>query len=58
MSGSYEGRIFDERDGTFSLGETPEDKVISGIQKALLHFGKGETSRWVNGLSDPVQCKK
>lgn len=46
LSGSYEGRVFDERDITFSIGEIPDDEVISGIQKALTHFGKGEISRW------------
>lgn len=45
LSGSYEGRVFDDRDLTFSIGEISDDEVISGIQKALTHFGKGETSR-------------
>lgn len=45
LIGSFEGRVFDEREITFSIGEIPEDEVISGIQKALTHFGKGETSR-------------
>lgn len=47
LIGSYEGRVFDERDLTFSIGEIPDDEVISGVQKALTHFGKGETSRLV-----------
>lgn len=45
LVGSYEGRVFDERDLSFSIGEIPEDEVISGVQKALTHFGKGEISR-------------
>lgn len=47
MSGTHEGRVFDERTITFSIGEISDDEVIPGIQKALTHFGKGETSRWV-----------
>lgn len=43
--GKYEGRIFDERDVDFNVCEVPEEEVISGIQHALLHFGKDETSR-------------
>lgn len=51
LSGSYEGRVFDERDTTFSIGEVADDDVIAGIQKALTHFGKGETSRYVKCLA-------
>lgn len=47
MSGSHEGRVFDERDLTFSIGEVSDDDIIPGIQKALTHFGKGETSRLI-----------
>lgn len=47
MIGKYEDRIFDERTVTFGIGETPDDEIISGIQTALLHFGKGEQSRFV-----------
>lgn len=43
--GKHEGNVFDDRELTFNIGEIPEDEVISGIQSALLHFGKGETSR-------------
>lgn len=45
--GSYEGRVFDERDVEFDLGEVPDDEIISGVQTALLHFGKDETSRLI-----------
>lgn len=43
--GKHEGRVFDDRELSFSVNETPEDEVISGIQTAITHFGKGETSR-------------
>lgn len=45
LVGTYEGRVFDERDVSFNLGEVPETEVIPGVQEALKHFGKGETSR-------------
>lgn len=38
--------MFDERDVSFNIGEIPDDEVISGVQKALTHFGRGETSRY------------
>lgn len=44
MVGEYEGRVFDDRTETFTLGETLDDVVLSGIQTALTHFGKGEKS--------------
>lgn len=44
MVGKYEDRIFDDRTETFTLGETLDDVALSGIQTALLHFGKGEKS--------------
>lgn len=45
LSGSFEGRVFDEREVTFILGETDTDEVILGIQEALIYFGKKEVSR-------------
>lgn len=45
LVGKYEDRVFDERETSFNIGEIPDDEVISGVQTALLHFGKGETSR-------------
>lgn len=45
MVGEYEGRVFDDRTETFTLGETLDDEVIYGIQTALSHFGKGEKSK-------------
>lgn len=44
MIGEFEGRIFDDRTESFTLGETLDDVALSGIQTALLHFGKGEKS--------------
>lgn len=46
LVGKYEDRVFDDRELTFSVNETPNDEVIEGIQVALLHFNKGETSRY------------
>lgn len=48
LVGSHEGRVFDDRELTFSIGECSDDDVISGVQKALTHFGKGETSKYVS----------
>lgn len=45
LVGKYEDRVFDDRELSFNIGEIPDDEVISGVQTALLHFGKGETSR-------------
>lgn len=45
VTGKYEGRIFDDRDVIFDIGEVSETEVISGIQHAIQQFGKGETSR-------------
>lgn len=43
--GKHNDRVFDDRELSFSVNETPEDEVVSGIQTAILHFGKGEKSR-------------
>lgn len=45
LIGSYEGRVFDERDVDFVIGEVDEDDIIAGVQTGLTHFGRGETSR-------------
>lgn len=47
LIGKFEDRVFDERDASFNIGEIPDDEVIPGVQAALLHFGKGETSRLI-----------
>lgn len=45
LLGKYEDRVFDEREVTLSVNETPTEEVIEGVQIALLHFGKNEKSR-------------
>lgn len=45
LKGEFEGRVFDERDVSFCLGEGSESKVPPGVEKALEKFVKGETSR-------------
>lgn len=47
LLGKFEGRVFDDRELSFDLGEVPEDEVVDGVQKALTHFGRGEKSRLV-----------
>lgn len=45
MKGTYEGRIFEERDVDFNLGEGCEAKIIEGVEIALEKFKEGEKSR-------------
>lgn len=45
LIGKYEGKVFDDRELSFNVGEVPHSEVISGVQIALTHFHKGETSR-------------
>lgn len=45
LVGKYEDRVFDDRELKFNVGEMPDDEIITGVQSALLHFTKGETSR-------------
>lgn len=45
LKGSYEGRVFDEREVEFNLGEAAEANVIEGIDIALERFKEGEKSR-------------
>lgn len=47
ITGRYDGRIFDDRDVEFNVGEVPESEVCAGIQFGLLHFVKDETARLV-----------
>ncbi|KAK9500153.1 hypothetical protein O3M35_001467 [Rhynocoris fuscipes] len=44
LIGEYNGRVFDERDVTFCLGEGAEKDIPPGIEKALESFVKGEKS--------------
>lgn len=45
LTGKYEGRIFEDRDVTFTIGEGSEQKVIDGVERAVEKMKKGETSR-------------
>lgn len=47
LIGTYEGRVFDERDVSFTVGEGSEQNIIPGIEHALEKFTKGETSKLV-----------
>lgn len=48
LVGRVGDRVFDERKQLeFKVGERPYGEVVHGVQTALLHFGKGETSRVV-----------
>ncbi|XP_053673079.1 FK506-binding protein 59 [Anopheles nili] len=47
LVGSHEGRVFEERDVEFCLGEGKEVGVVSGVELALEKFYKEETSRLV-----------
>lgn len=44
MIGRHEGRVFDERDVSFNLGEGLEHNIPDGVEQALLKFKKGERS--------------
>lgn len=44
LKGEHEGRVFDERDVSFSLGEGSDTNIPLGVEKALEKFIKGETS--------------
>ena len=41
----YNGKIFEDRDVQFSLGEGEDCGVIEGVEKALESFKSGEKSR-------------
>lgn len=44
LKGMYEGRVFDERDVEFVVGEGVDHGVIKGVEDGLLKFKKGEKS--------------
>ena len=44
MIGRHEGRVFDERDISFNLGEGLEHSIPEGVEQALLKFKRGEVS--------------
>lgn len=45
LVGTYNGKIFEDRDVQFSLGEGEDCGVIEGVEKALESFKSGEKSR-------------
>ncbi|KAF3426350.1 hypothetical protein E2986_06491 [Frieseomelitta varia] len=45
LVGMYNGKIFEDRDVQFSLGEGEDCGVIEGVEKALESFKSGEKSR-------------
>lgn len=45
LKGTYEGRVFEERDVEFVLGEGETVGVVQGIEDGLLKFKKNEKSR-------------
>lgn len=44
LRGTYKGRVFDERDVTFTVGEAEEAKVCKGVEIAVQKMKKGEKS--------------
>uniref|UniRef100_A0A336N7D4 peptidylprolyl isomerase n=1 Tax=Culicoides sonorensis TaxID=179676 RepID=A0A336N7D4_CULSO len=47
IKGSYEGKVFDEREIEFNLGEGLEANVVDGVEIALEKFKEGEKSRLI-----------
>nr|QBH73881.1 fk506-binding protein [Brunneria borealis] len=47
LIGKYDGRVFEEREVTFPLGEGSEYGICEGLERALEKFKKGEKSRIV-----------
>lgn len=45
--GTFDGKVFEERDVEFTLGEASEAKVIEGLEIALEKFKEGEKSRLI-----------
>ncbi|XP_073977060.1 peptidyl-prolyl cis-trans isomerase FKBP4-like isoform X2 [Rhodnius prolixus] len=45
LVGEYEGRVFDDRDVIFCLGEGADNDIPPGVEKALESFVRGETSK-------------
>ncbi|XP_003704657.1 FK506-binding protein 59kD isoform X1 [Megachile rotundata] len=45
LTGTYNDRVFEDRDVQFSLGEGEDCGVIEGVEKALESFKSGEKSR-------------
>lgn len=47
LIGKYEGRVFEDRELEFNIGEGSESGVVEGVEIALEKFNQGETSRLV-----------
>nr|QBH73895.1 fk506-binding protein [Thermobia domestica] len=47
LVGKHEGRVFEERDVSFVLGEGCESAIVEGLERAIEKFKKGEKSRIV-----------
>ena len=47
LMGMYNGKIFEDRDVQFNLGEGEDCGVIEGIEKALESFKSGEKSKLI-----------
>lgn len=45
LTGIHNGKVFEDRDVQFSLGEGEDCGVIEGVEKALESFKSGEKSR-------------
>lgn len=45
LVGKYEGKVFEERNVSFTIGEASEANVVRGVNHALKKFKKGEQSR-------------
>ncbi|XP_058453687.1 FK506-binding protein 59 isoform X2 [Malaya genurostris] len=47
LVGRYDGRIFEERDVEFTIGEGEESGIVAGVEIALEKFRKAETSKLI-----------
>lgn len=47
LVGRHEGRVFEDRDASFNIGEGEEFDVISGVETAVEKMCHGEISRLV-----------
>ncbi|XP_055371443.1 FK506-binding protein 59 [Condylostylus longicornis] len=45
LVGKFDGKIFDEREVEFDVGEASEENIIEGIDIAILSMSQGETSK-------------
>uniref|UniRef100_A0A0V0G7J6 peptidylprolyl isomerase n=1 Tax=Triatoma dimidiata TaxID=72491 RepID=A0A0V0G7J6_TRIDM len=45
LVGEHEGRVFDDREVNFCLGEGADNDIPPGVEKALESFVRGETSK-------------